>query len=175
MNLKYFLLLVGLLYISPSLNAQPYEIGAGLRLSEWYGVSGKYFLSSEKAIALIVSPVSRGAHISALLEIEKPIGSSKGLFGYAGIGPHVALWTDGRYNPWWDDDWDGRDARDYYNNSGNRLNGRAAVGMDMIIGIEYVLTEFPLSFALDWKPGVILWGNPGLILNDVALTLSFVQ
>lgn len=155
--------------------AQPYQIGAGLRLSEWYGIQGKYFISSTKAFEVIISPVSKGMHISGLLEVHSGVKGVSNLSFYGGIGPRIGLWADGRYNPWWNDNWNGKDARDYYDRNGNSSEGRFAVGMDMIIGMEYRIPALPLSLAIDWKPAVMLWGNPGLILEDVALSIRFVQ
>ena len=163
------------LLLASAADAQPYHLGGGLRLGEWYGLQGKIFVSDSKAFELIVSPVTRGMHLSLLAETHTSAFGQKGLLAFIGLGPHIALWSDGRYNAWWNDDWKGGNPRNYYNRSGDPAQGRIALGLDMIMGLEYTIPSLPLSIALDWKPGVMLLGNPGLILNDVALSLRFIQ
>ncbi len=158
---------VALLLFLPTLTqAQPYQIGAGLRLGDWYGLQVKKFVSSSKALELIVSPVSRGVHISLLIESHSAISDVRGLYFYGGLGPHLAVWSDGRFNSW---------SRDHdYDRGGSASEGRVALGLDMILGLEYVIPKIPFSIALDWKPGVMILGYPGMIWSDVAISLRYV-
>jgi hypothetical protein len=155
--------------------AQPYETAAGLRLGGWYGLQVKHFMTSTKAVEAILTPVPRGLHISVLWEQHANPFDVAGLSAYAGIGPHLAFWTDGRYNPWWSD---GRyfpgNPRKYYDNNGDPYAGRVAFGVDMILGLEYRIRNFPLSLALDWKPGVLFFARVGGIWDDTALSLRYV-
>lgn len=154
--------------------AQVYQYGGGLRLGNWYGLQGKYFTSTQSAWEVILAPVPQGLHLSLLYESHKQIDGVNGLYGFAGIGPHLALWRDGRYNPWWDD-WDRDDWRDYYAPGRDPDLGRVALGVDMILGAEYRLPNWPVSLTLDWKPTVMVLGNPSMIWDDLALSIRFVR
>ena len=158
--------------------AQPYKTAMGLRISPLYGVTIKHMNSAQVGIEGIVSGRWNGIQVTGLYEKHNLAFQQQRLQAYAGIGGHVALWRDGRYNPWYGRGflaWDRNDFDwDYYNRNRDPDLGRVVVGMDMIIGLEYTIKDLPLSFSLDWKPFLNIIGGGSLFVEDVGFSVRFV-
>lgn len=86
--------------------------------------------------------------VTALYELHQYDFSSEDLRWYYGAGAHLAL--------------------------GSSSNASSTgIGIDGIIGLEYLVAGGPVSVSLDWKPAVGLIGGGGLIGDEGALTLRF--
>ena len=157
------------------LNGQNYKTGIGIRVSPLYGITLKHFTSPQKAIELILSSRWNGAQIAGLYEVHTTGFKHQPLQIYAGIGGQLSIWRDGRYNPWYERGffaW-GRTDWDFYERNRDPDRGRVALGMDMIIGMEYTIKDLPLVLGLDWKPQIILIGGNSIFVDDVGLSVRF--
>lgn len=86
--------------------------------------------------------------VTGLYELHQYDFSSADLRWYYGAGAHLALGNSG----------------------GASYSG---IGLDGIIGLEYLIAGGPVSVSLDWKPAVGLIGGGGLNGDEGALTLRF--
>lgn len=154
--MKKTLIILSLIAYSFSLKAQDYETSLGLRLGGWEnGITLKHMLGDGAAIEGIFSSRWRGYNITGLYEIESPIEDVDGLFWYIGVGGHIGFFDDRYYGGW------------------GTSSGRSytVIGIDGILGVEYVFEEYPFNVSLDWKPAINLvgagnsffWGDNGAI------------
>lgn len=140
-----------------------YTTGVGLRFGGYEsGLTVKHFIKSGKAIEGIFSTgwYYRGSRITGLYEIQQSISGAPGLYWFYGVGGHVGLYSS-RY-------WNRGDCDD-----GNCDGSRAAIGVDGILGLEYVFREIPFTLGLDIKPSIDLigWGSH---FGDSAFSLRYV-
>ncbi len=111
-----------------------YQTAIGIKALDMVAVSGKHFITPKKAIEGILL-FNDGVRMTALYELHEPIKDAPGLSWYMGPGLHAG----------------------YYNGKAGK---GAYVGMDVILGIDYKLKDFPLNFSLDWQPSFeLLKGN----------------
>lgn len=160
-NLKYFgmrrLFLISL-FIGIALStvkAQDYNTAIGIRLGLSNGISAKHFISSENAIEGILNTRWGGFYVVGLYEWQKPINDVPRLYWYYGAGGHVGVWSSSA-SPW-------------FNESGSYT----VLGIDGILGLEYVFKEAPINISLDWKPGFNVLGNTGFWGDELALSGRF--
>jgi hypothetical protein len=52
-------------------------------------------------------------------------------------------------------------------------DGPIAIGLDGIVGLEYVIPDVPLSVSLDWKPAFNILGPVGLVGDEGALSVRY--
>ncbi|RMG22344.1 MAG: hypothetical protein D6730_16640 [Bacteroidetes bacterium] len=154
----------------PQSRAQDYQTALGMRIGPYYGLTFKHFLAETSALELILITRSRGAGFTGLYEIHRPLLDVSGLRAYGGIGGHVNVFRYRPKNdsPWnWDNDQegDGLVLGDAY---------RMQIGMDMLLGVEYKIEDFPFNLSLDWKPALNLIGDQGLSADQVAISIRFV-
>jgi hypothetical protein len=126
--------LITLLLISTlSINAQGYKSALGLRMNNYYGgLTYKYFIAPTTAWDLTLSTeFNSGATVTALYEKHVSIADAPGLSWYYGPGFHVGLW-------------------------GNGNNATVDLGIDGVVGLEYVVKEIPFAFSLDYIPSINL-------------------
>lgn len=161
---KHFLLglFAALFLLSQPLQAQEtYKHGLGLRAGSSSGISYKTFFRSDLAFEGILSTRYygdngwgrdyQGGMITGLIEYHIPISSIPELSVYLGGGAHLAFWRGYRNHPHY------RDDRTY-----------AVLGVDAIVGLEYVFKDFPIALALDYKPSFHFgwnhfWGDEGAL------------
>ena len=137
-----------------------YNTGIGIRFGGWEsGLTVKHFIKRNAAIEGILTTgwLYGGTRLTGLYEIQKPISGVAGLYWFYGIGGHLGFYNE-RY--WYNGDckngqyeYKGR----WYNCDGSR----AVLGIDGIIGLEYLFREIPFTIGLDIKPSIDLFGGGG--------------
>lgn len=144
---KTFLLILALIAsITLTINAQGYNTAIGLRAGSASGITLKHSIGGNRALEGIVdfNFQNNGMHFTGLYEIHKEAFSVNGLNWYYGLGFHVGFW----------------DSPDHNHSSTSSL------GIDGILGLEYVIKEIPFTIGLDWKPALDIYqdvyGNFGL-------------
>ena len=147
MRLKKLTLLVSLLCLSfLALTAQDnFEEAIGLRGGSLSGISYKRFIGRYAAIEGIA-----GYHFG-----NGKVATITGLYEYHFFINYQLSW---------------------YGGGGLSLGANAdefRMTAEAILGIEYTTSNFPVSFAIDYKPGYEILGNE-IIYIDFALTLRYV-
>lgn len=157
MRLKTFAIILFLIAASSmaDVNAQQkYKTGIGLRGGYPSGVTIKQFLSNTNALEGIVSFGWGGIGITGLLEIHNNIPDLPGFRWYYGGGAHFATAKANARNPF-----------------ANSVGGELFIGVDAIVGLEYVFDNAPIAISVDVLPilnltnGVGLWFNSGLSIK----------
>ncbi|PRY86344.1 hypothetical protein [Mongoliibacter ruber] len=133
-----------------------YTTGVGLRAGVSNGLTVKHFISQDAALEGILHTRWGGFVITGLYEVHKDISDVKGLMWFFGGGAHVGTWNARRSNRPWGD---------------NRV-ATTVVGLDGIIGLDYVFDNAPINLSLDWKP-VINFGGSGFWGDEVALSIRY--
>lgn len=153
-----FLLTLPLLLLVGQVQAQEYNTAIGLRLSPFWGVTAKHFISNTDAIEGILHSRWNALKLTGLWERHTQAFGEPGLQFYYGGGAHVGI-TGNRYYD-------------------NRFYGttRMIFGVDGIIGLEYTLQDssVPLNFAVDWKPAVDFSPFANFWGAEVAVSVRFV-
>lgn len=153
---KVILLLFLFLPLSGALNAQEYETAIGVRGGLSYGLTVKHFFVPQTALEGILTTRWGGLMITGLYEIQQDL-DHPGFSWYYGFGAHAGLFGGYESNPWFDDN-------EYY----------SVLGVDGVIGLEYVFEDVPLNISLDWKPALNLFGHSGFWGGDGALALRYI-
>ncbi|WP_210463426.1 hypothetical protein [Rufibacter roseolus] len=145
--------------------AQAQKAGLGLRVGGYSaGISGKYFFRDAVAFEGILGTGlgRRGFQLTGLFELHAPAFAVPGLQWFYGGGAHVGAFR-GRY-------YFKSSNKHYVENYDRNL---ATVGIDGIVGLEYQITEIPISLGVDFKP-FIETNRAGLFLyGDGALTVRY--
>jgi hypothetical protein len=165
MQYRSIVLLFFGIIIAQSLPSQDYdyEFGIGARIGLAYGVNVKYFLKLHPAIQAhnalegMITNRYNGANGTVLYEYHHELFDTEGLNIYFGGGVHFAVWNSD------DVDWDTE--KHGYN---------PYVGVDGIIGMEYVIFRVPVSIGLDWKPGINFISDLNLMIDDIALSVRYL-
>lgn len=147
---------IGILGFVVNLNAQDYINSIGLRAGLSTGITFKHFLSSNDALEGILTTRWGGFNITGLYERHGRAFDTDNLYYYYGGGAHIGVMS-GRNNPWF-----------------NNTNTYTVIGIDGIIGLEYVFEEIPFNISLDWKPGFNLIGYTGFWGDEVALSFRYI-
>lgn len=132
-----------------------YSKAIGIRGGFSNGITFKAALV-DNAFELIGTTSYHGLNITALYEINNEISSVEGLYWYYGFGAHIGFWNDSNHNSQFDED-------------GNST----VIGVDGIIGIEYVFNIIPLCISLDYKPAFNLTGYSGFWGDNGALSIRY--
>ena len=153
--MKKLIITLSLAFAGLFSSAQDYTTSLGVRLGGWEnGITVKHFLGEGAAIEGIFSSRWRGWGITGLYEVQSAIGDVDGLYWYVGAGGHIGQYD---YSYW------GR-----YNYAKGITT---VIGVDGIIGLEYIIPDLPLNLSLDWKPAFNLvgagpyafWGDSGAL------------
>jgi len=138
-------ILIGILLLSATGLAQPYEHAGGVRAGYTSGLSYKgFFLHSMNAMELDLGYNRHGLSIAGQYEIHmEPFRSSRWLPYFGG----------GVFGGEWDEDF--------------------SMGLVAVGGIEYTLRKTPLNFGLDWRPMLNAYKNFGYDLLDFGLTIRY--
>ena len=147
---------IGILGFAVNLNAQDYINSIGLRAGLSTGITFKHFLSSNDALEGILTTRWGGFNITGLYERHGRAFDTDNLYYYYGGGAHIGMMS-GRNNGWLEN-----------------TNTYAVIGIDGIIGLEYVFEEIPFNISLDWKPSFNLNGDDPFWPDEVALSFRYI-
>lgn len=153
---KSFVIVLFVLVLGLTLNAQDYKTSIGLRAGYPYGLSVKHFLSENNAVEGILASNYGGFVATVLLENEHWTGQYPGFNWYWGVGAHVGFWDAG--------------ANRYINST---YTG-SVIGIDGVLGLEYTFDEIPLNISLDILPSINLIGSAGWGGPNGALSIRYV-
>lgn len=142
--------------ISLSGFSQDYLNSVGVRGGLSSGLTFKRFLSTTDAAEGILTMRWGGFNVTGLYERHTDPFDVDRLYFVYGAGAHIGFW-DGDYNPWFDDN-----------------NSYTVLGIDGIVGLEYVLREIPFNVSLDWKPGFNLIGSTNFWGDELALSFRYI-
>lgn len=144
-----------LLFISAiSSYAQRYNQAAGLRLGAFSGLSYKVSIGADNFAEGLLSFQQGGIILTGLYGFQQPIGGTDQLDWYFGGGAHIGTWSNNGY---------------HYGGKG----GGSVVGVDFLLGLEFIFPDVPLCLALDWKPAINIVGDDPSWLFGVALTARY--
>ncbi len=135
-----------------------YDNAIGIRAGSPSGITYKHFTSSYEAIEVIANFWPYGFGVTGLYEIHVNAFEAEGLNWYYGGGGHMYLYAIESTI----DRWESRESA-----SG------VGLGIDGIMGIEYVIPNIPFTLSLDLKPcievttfgDVFLSLDPGLSIR----------
>ena len=156
MNKKYIFIIFLSIVLTGSVKSQDYLNAVGIRAGLSQGITYKHFLSTTDAVEGILAVRWGGFHITGLYEKHTTAFDVDQLYFYYGGGAHLGVWDDNT-SPWFDDN-----------------KSSTVIGIDGIIGLEYVFYEIPFNISLDWKPGLNLIGYTGFWGDELALSLRFM-
>ena len=145
MKLKIIAFSCGMLLLSVSAAAQPYEHAGGVRAGYSSGLSYKgFFLHSMNAIEVNLAYNRHGLNISGLFLVHNEAFRNARWLPYFGGGLFGGEWE-------------------------NALSlGIVAVG-----GIEYTLPKTPLNFGIDWRPMLNAYRKFDYDFLDFGLTIRY--
>lgn len=137
--------------------AQSYATGIGLRSGVSNGLTVKHFIQDDVALEGILHSRWQGLVITGLYEVHKDISEVRGLRWFYGGGAHIGSWNGNRNPPWADSD----------------FNGATVIGIDGIIGLDYIFTDLPINLSLDYKPAFNITNGGGFWGDEVALSIRY--
>jgi len=147
---------VAILFTS-ELKAQSYSTGIGLRSGVSNGLTVKHFIRENVALEGILHTRWQGLVITGLYEVHRDISEVRGLRWFYGGGAHIGSWNGNRSPPWARQD----------------FRGATVIGIDGIIGLDYIFTDAPINLSLDYKPAFNLTNDAGFWGDEVALSIRF--
>jgi hypothetical protein len=115
--------------------ARPYDTGIGLRGGfPWgTGISVKHFLDGANAVEGVLTFGWGGVGITGFYQMHAPIPDAPDFKWYYGAGAHVAFHDE---------------------NNGPFDNSTMVLGVDGIVGAEFIFPAFPISISLDLIPHI---------------------
>jgi hypothetical protein len=153
--MKKIFISFALIFCSHSLvDAQDYVNSVGVRVGPSNGIVFKHFFSANNAIEGIISLRWGGFNLTGLYERHQPVFETDGMYFMYGAGGHVGSYNS---NPWV-----------------NNARTLTIIGIDGMIGLEYVFREVPFNISLDWKPALNLIGYYGLWNDEFALSVRYI-
>jgi hypothetical protein len=150
-------LIISLSFLFSSLiiaSGQDYENAVGARLGVSSGITFKHFFSSSDAVEGTMAWRWSGFALTGLYERHQGAFDVDRLYFYYGAGLHFGFYNS---NPWTHED-----------------DNVTVLGIDGIIGLEYVFTDIPFNIGIDWKPFANLIGYAGFYADEVALSFRFM-
>jgi hypothetical protein len=145
--LSTLLLLTSLLFLGNTLKAQTYPYALGLKFGGYEnGISGKYFASKDISLEGIIGFRSSGVVITGLYEINQVAFNVPELNFYFGAGAHIGSI--------------GNSYQRFGSNGQTYANNQLLLGVDGVIGLEYVIPKSPIAVSLDLNPRIELAGGP---------------
>jgi len=143
--LSFLALLLGL---SKRSNAQDYQVAAGLKFGGYEnGISVKYFTDKDVALEGELGFRQHGVVITGLYEIHMDAFNVPGLKFYYGAGAHIGSIGSGDYKRFNGDN-------EVYTSS------HILLGVDGVLGLEYVIPQSPIAVSLDLNPRAELASGP---------------
>ena len=163
-KMKGFLVAMTLtLLVTAHSYGQTYKTALGLRAGGTSGITIKHFYRGQMAWEGQVGFFGNGSSITGLIMKHDNAFNTPGLRYYAGGGAHLAFYNGNTYSNRL-----GRDITYYQTDA-------VAFGINGIIGLEYILPDFPLGFSLDLKPFVEVGGNGHVGFSpDPSIGIKFI-
>lgn len=128
--------------------AQEYQLAVGARgAGNSSGISVKYNFDPDNSVEAILG-FQHGFNVFALYERNVPV-IGRGFYFYYGLGGNVGSWKD-----------DGEDD--------------LTIGVDAIVGLEYVIPNAPIALSIDYKPILNITGHTGFQATDFGFTAKFI-
>lgn len=155
MKSRIILITLFITTISFQARSQDYIHSIGLRGGLSQGITYKYFMNRTDAFEGILAMRWNGFYVTGLWERHTQAFDVDRLYFYYGGGGHIGFW-DSNTTPWFD------------NGSSNTV-----LGVDGIIGLEYVFYEIPLNVGIDWKPAFNLIGVTNFWGSELGISLRF--
>jgi len=161
-RLIFFCLIMTSLIFQSQVHAQEYDASIGVRAGLNPGITGKIFLARHSvfktmgAFEGIAAARFKGAAFTVLYEFHKEVFDTRGLYLYFGGGIHVAYWDSDEV--FWETD---------------NLGLNTYAGIDGIIGLEYVVQDFPVTFGMDWKPTINIIRDTAGLIDDIAVSVRY--
>lgn len=153
----YGLILFAFLFSSQRSNGQDYKTAIGAKFGGYEnGVSIKYFTTADVAIEGVLGFRQHGVVVTGLFEGNLQAFNVPGLRFFYGAGAHVGGTGNGVY-----ENFDGH--KESYN------QGHVLLGVDGVVGFEYIIPKTPIAISLDIDPRIELTVNP---FFDVAPALG---
>lgn len=156
MKKQIFIIAIFAIVITGQVKAQEYINAIGLRGGLAQGITFKHFLSTQDAAEGILAVRWGGFFVTGLYERHLPAFDTDGLYFYYGGGAHIGFW-DNVSSGWFDDG-----------------ISYTVIGIDGILGLEYVFNEIPFNIGVDWKPAFNLIGVTNFWGSNMALSLRFM-
>ncbi len=128
--------------------AQTYQTAVGIRGGFSNGITGKHFITDHSAVEGILSLRNKGWMVTALYQEYQPAFDVSNLFWFYGGGAHLGYWQKYESNHF-------------------------GLGIDAIIGLEYMFDPIPISVSLDYKPMFNLYNLPRFMADEVALSIRY--
>jgi hypothetical protein len=157
---NYLILLI--LGIALSMQAQEYKSAIGLRLGVPISISYKRFISEKAALEFVFgyrnTTYWNYLNLGAYYQHHFPIKSVDGLAWYLGGGANVFIWD-------YDNDF-------YPNNNYSKVN----FGISGCIGLDYKFADIPLNLSVDWIPTIFINSDiySGFVGGVGALAVRYV-
>ncbi len=151
-----------------------YRTGIGLRAGSPSGVTLKHFFKGPVAVEGIVGTNlnRRGLNVTVLLEKHGTAFQTRGLQWYYGLGGHLSSYTGRTYYDWYYVKYKGK--RGYYyvaeDYPGTRFWG---LGIDGVLGLEYLFSDLPFTLGVDAKPFAELTRGDAFFGVEGALSLRY--
>ncbi|WKK85150.1 hypothetical protein QYS48_24640 [Marivirga arenosa] len=145
---KIGFLIISIFILSVSISkAQNYKTAVGVRGGFPTGLNAKYFFTKKDAVEAIVSAYRGGFEITALYEKQSNAFDIPYLEWYYGGGFHAGFFNADIARPGY-----------YFEGRGRGFT----IGLDGVIGLEYVFTNIPWVLGIDLKPTYDFTPNPGI-------------
>jgi len=148
-NTTYTLLIAfACLFFATKSNAQDYTVAAGLKFGGYEnGISGKYFMNKDISLEGVIGFRQHGVVFSGLYEINQEAFNVPALKFYYGFGAHIGSIGQGSYRTF--------DGEYHYYDSAQVL-----LGVDGVVGLEYIIPQSPIAVSLDLNPRIELISGP---------------
>lgn len=156
MKIKLLLIIAITILFSSQLKSQGYTNALGLRGGLSQGATFKHFVSRTDAVEGILAMRWNGFYITGLYERHLDALDVDRLYFLYGGGAHIGFWDGSNNRDWFDE------PRSY-----------TILGIDGIIGLEYVFYEIPFNLSLDWKPAFNLIGITNFWGSELALSFRY--
>lgn len=142
------LIATALLLFASRSQAQDYKWAAGLKFGGYEnGISGKYFIDKGIALEGLLGFRNHGLVVTGLYELHRPVFDVPQLNFYYGFGAHIGSAGEGTYRTF---------------NGNDRFYNRPQVllGVDGVVGLEYLIPETPIAISFDLNPRIELANGP---------------
>lgn len=148
MKLNKILLGITLSLFCLSATAQNYNTGIGLRAGDASGLTVKHFIGANTAIdGIITTDKDLSAfRVTGLYEIHTSAFNTNQLFWFYGGGGHF----------------------------GSSGKSDVNIGIDGVVGLEWVVPEIPFSFSMDVKPSLDIIDEIDLDFLQAGLSIRYV-
>jgi len=147
-NFICLFLSISFLMICKRSNAQDYKTAVGLKFGGYEnGLSIKYFTLDDVALEGVLGFRDHGALITGLYEIHTQAFGVSGLRFYYGGGAHIGAVGSGVY-------------QNFYSNNETYNKSEILLGIDGVMGLEYVVPKSPVAISLDLNPRVEITSGP---------------